>query len=146
MLEVEFARSARSETSLAILMIDSDHLKEINDKYGHKTGDDFLVHIADVIRENIRAGDIACRYGGDEFVVVLSNVTEDTAFGRAEKLRENVASHHVIHKNEKISVSISIGISMFPAHGVIWRGIAPKSRPGALCCQAIGEKCSFDVR
>jgi len=117
MLGVEFARSTRSQTSLAILMLDSDHLKDINDKYGHKAGDDFLVHISNVIRENIRAGDIACRYGGDEFVVVLSNVAENVAFERAEKLRESVFSKPIIHENEKVSASVSIGIAMFPAHG-----------------------------
>lgn len=117
MLAVEFARSTRSEASLAILMIDSDHLKQINDNYGHKAGDEFLVHIAGVIRENIRAGDIACRYGGDEFVVVLSNVTENIAFRRAEKLRESVASHRIFQGNENVSGTISIGVAMFPAHG-----------------------------
>ncbi len=117
MLGVEFARSTRSQTSLAILMLDSDHLKDINDKYGHKAGDDFLVHISNVIRQNIRAGDIACRYGGDEFVVVLSNVAENVAFERAEKLRESVFSKPIIHENEKVSASVSIGIAMFPAHG-----------------------------
>lgn len=117
MLEVEFSRSKRSETSPAILMIDSDQLKEINDKYGHKAGDDFLVHIANVIRESIRAGDIACRYGGDEFVVVMGNVSDDIALERAEKLRKSIASHHIVHRNEKVSISVSIGIAMFPVHG-----------------------------
>jgi len=117
MLEVEFARSTRSQTSLAILMMDSDHLKDINDKYGHKAGDEFLMYIANVVRENIRVGDIACRYGGDEFVVVLGNVTEDIAFERAEKLRESIFSHQIIHSNERVSASVSIGIAMFPVHG-----------------------------
>ena len=117
MLEVEFARSRRSGTSLTILMMDSDHLKEINDKYGHKAGDDFLVHIAEVVQSSIRAGDIACRYGGDEFVVVLSNVTEKIALERAEKLRESIAKHYIVYKNEKVSISVSIGIVVFPDHG-----------------------------
>jgi len=116
-LELEFAHPERSGLPVAILMIDSDHLKEINDEYGHKAGDDFLVHIAVVIRESIRAGDIACRYGGDEFVVVLSNVTKNIAFSRAEKLRKKIVSHHIVHRNEKVSISVSIGIAIFPAHG-----------------------------
>lgn len=139
MLEVEFARSKRSGASLAILMIDSDHLKEINDNYGHKAGDDFLVHIADVIRENIRAGDIACRYGGDEFVVVLSNVTEDTALGRAEKLRESVASHHIIHVKDMVSVSISIGISLFPAHGLSGEALLQKADQALYTAKRMGK-------
>ncbi len=117
MLEVEFARSRRSRTSLAILMIDSDHLKDINDKYGHKAGDDFLVHIAEVLQSCIRAGDIACRYGGDEFVVVLSNVAVEIALERAEKLRESIAKHYIVYKNKKVSISVSIGIAAFPGHG-----------------------------
>ena len=117
MLTVEFARSQRSGTSLAILMIDSDQLKEINDSYGHKAGDEFLIYIANVIRESIRAGDIACRYGGDEFVVVMGNVIEAVAFERAEKLRKSIASHQMAYKDEKVSISVSIGIAMYPAHG-----------------------------
>jgi diguanylate cyclase (GGDEF)-like protein len=117
MLYAELARSIRSGTTLATLMIDSDQLKEINDKYGHRAGDDFLVHIAEVIQSNIRAGDIACRYGGDEFVVVLVNVTEEIAFEKAEKLRESTASHYIVYKNEKVNISVSIGIAMFPTHG-----------------------------
>jgi diguanylate cyclase (GGDEF)-like protein/PAS domain S-box-containing protein len=116
-LEMEFAHPERSNLPLAILMMDSDHLKEINDKYGHKAGDDFLVYIAEEIQRGIRAGDIACRYGGDEFVVVLSNVSEEIALERAEKLRETIAAHHIVHRNEEVGISVSIGIAMFPAHG-----------------------------
>jgi diguanylate cyclase (GGDEF)-like protein len=117
MLGVEFARARRAKTPLAILMLDCDRLKEINDTYGHKAGDDSLVNIANVIRESIRAGDIACRYGGDEFVVILNNVMEKTAIERAESLRSKVAAEPVLYKDEKISIYVSIGIAMFPAHG-----------------------------
>jgi diguanylate cyclase (GGDEF)-like protein len=117
MLEVEFARAMRSKTSLAIVMIDCDHLKDINDRYGHKAGDDFLVQVANVVRESIRAGDIACRFGGDEFVVILGNVLEEIAFERAENLNNKIASEQILHGNEKISISVSIGIALFPVHG-----------------------------
>jgi diguanylate cyclase (GGDEF)-like protein len=117
MLEVEFARARRSSATLAILMLDCDSLKDINDTYGHKAGDDSLVRIANVIRESIRAGDIACRYGGDEFVVVLNNVSEKTAFERAESLRNRIATEPIQYKEEKIDICVSIGVAMFPVHG-----------------------------
>jgi diguanylate cyclase (GGDEF)-like protein len=141
MLEVEFARSKRAESSLALLMMDSDQLKSINDLYGHKAGDDFLVHIANVIRRSIRAGDIACRYGGDEFVVVLGNVTEEIAFARAEKLRKNVAKHHILYKDGKASISISIGIAMFPAHGSSGDAVLQRADQALYQAKQSGKNC-----
>jgi diguanylate cyclase (GGDEF)-like protein len=127
MLGVEFARATRSKTSLAILMMDCDRLKHINDTYGHKAGDDALVLIANVIRESIRAGDIACRYGGDEFVVVLGNVSQETAFERAENLRNRIAAQPILHKEKKININISVGIAMFPVHGTFGETLLQKA-------------------
>jgi len=141
MLEVEFARSTRAERSLAILMIDSDHLKGVNDRYGHKAGDDFLVHVANVIRENIRAGDIACRYGGDEFVVVMSNVSEEIAIGRAEELRKNVDSHRIPGLEEIVEFSISIGIAMFPQHGSSGDALLQKADQALYVAKRQGKNC-----
>jgi len=115
-LDVELARAKRSEATLAILMMDCDRLKYINDIYGHKAGDDALIHIASVISESTRAGDIACRYGGDEFVVVLGNVTEETAFERAEDLRNRIKAGNILNKGEYVEVCVSVGIAMFPNH------------------------------
>jgi len=106
-----------SKKSIAILMMDSDHLKGINDKYGHKAGDDFLVQISDVLKDNIRAGDIACRYGGDEYVVVMNKVSKKSAFERAESLRRTVIEKSLMYRNEGVYISLSIGIAMFPEHG-----------------------------
>ena len=142
-LELEFAHPERSSRPLAILMMDSDFLKDINDKFGHKAGDDFLVHIAIVIRESIRAGDIACRYGGDEFVVVLSDVTQNTAFERAEKLRKKIASHYIVHRNEKVSISVSIGIAMFPTHGSTWELLLQKADQALYEAKGLGKNRVF---
>jgi diguanylate cyclase (GGDEF)-like protein len=141
MLEVEFARSRRSGSTLAILMMDSDQLKEINDKYGHKAGDDFLVHIAEVVQSSIRAGDIACRYGGDEFVVVLGNVTEEIALSRAEKLRKSIAKHSIVYKNKKVSNSVSIGIAMFPGHGSSGEVLLQKADQALYQAKQMGKNC-----
>ncbi len=141
MLEVEFARSRRSGTLLAILMIDSDHLKDINDKYGHKAGDDFLIHIAEVVQSSIRAGDIACRYGGDEFVVLLSNVTEEIARERAEKMRESIAEHFIVYKNEKVSNSVSIGVVVFPHHGSSREVLLQKADQALYRAKQMGKNC-----
>jgi diguanylate cyclase (GGDEF)-like protein len=139
MLAVEFARAKRSETSQAILMLDCDHLKDINDTYGHNAGDDSLVYIADVIRESIRAGDIACRYGGDEFVVVLGNVTEKIAFERAENLRNRIAANYILHKKEKVYVSVSIGIAMFPDHGAFGELLLQKADQALYAAKREGK-------
>lgn len=117
MLGVEFARARRAKCSLAILMMDCDQLKYINDFYGHKVGDDALVHIANVIRDSTRAGDIACRYGGDEFVVVLNNVTQETAYQRAENLRSRIAAVPISSQADQVFVHVSVGIAVFPLHG-----------------------------
>ncbi|MGB7876957.1 MAG: diguanylate cyclase [Anaerolineales bacterium] len=139
MLVVEFARTKRAKTSLAVLMIDSDHLKVINDKYGHKAGDDFLVYISRIIQKNVRTGDIACRYGGDEFVVVLSNVTKDIALSRAEKIRKTIASHSMIHRNNKVGISISIGIAMFPDDGSVAEVLLQKADQALYAAKRMGK-------
>jgi diguanylate cyclase (GGDEF)-like protein len=138
-LEIEFAHPERSSLPTAILMMDSDHLKEINDKYGHKAGDDFLVHISKTIRKSVRTGDIACRYGGDEFVVVLSNVTKETALSRAEKLRKKIASHSIVHRNEKVTISVSIGIAMFPEHGSVGEILLQKADQALYEAKRMGK-------
>jgi len=116
-LELELTHPERSKYSFAILMMDSDHLKGINDKYGHKAGDDFLVQISDVLKDDIRAGDIACRYGGDEFVVVMNNVSMKNAIDRAEELRKTIAEKSIVYRSEGVNISVSVGIALFPGHG-----------------------------
>ena len=102
------------------MMIDLDHFKEINDTYGHPVGDQVLLQLADLIRANLRYGDVPCRYGGEEFIVVLPEGNgEMTGIQRiAERLRKTVETHKFICiEGPPIHLTISIGIASFPGHG-----------------------------
>ncbi|MDO8603622.1 MAG: sensor domain-containing diguanylate cyclase [Candidatus Omnitrophota bacterium] len=114
----EVRRSMRRKTSLSFLMIDLDHFKEKNDKFGHLVGDVVLKEIAQILKSNLREIDIIGRYGGEEFGVVLAGISREGAFQVAERLRSSI--EHSVFKayDEKVSGTISIGISVFPEDGV----------------------------
>ena len=99
--------------SVGIVMLDLDHFKQVNDTYGHDVGDIVLVNIAHLLKENIRNGDAVGRWGGDEFVIVLNDVTEEIAFTVIDRLRDKLEKQ-VIHAGEVDIpfVTGSIGISM----------------------------------
>lgn len=111
----ELQRAARLNHPMAVVMIDIDHFKIFNDTYGHSTGDEVLRRLAEIINENIRLSDIACRYGGEEFVLILPDLSATDAVTRMENLRNSV-SHFSMGYNAH-SLTISIGIAEFPAHG-----------------------------
>lgn len=114
----EIRRSMRRKASLSFLMIDLDYFKEKNDKFGHLVGDVILKEIAQILKSNLREIDIIGRYGGEEFGVVLAGIAREGAFQVAERLRSGV--EHSVFKayDEKVSSTISIGISVFPEDGV----------------------------
>jgi diguanylate cyclase (GGDEF)-like protein/PAS domain S-box-containing protein len=116
-LDRELSRAAREEYPICIIMIDLDHFKRINDTYGHEAGDVVLKAIADVLAEQSRRGDFACRYGGEEFVIVMPNVGLETAYERAESLRQSLTLLQVPYEYYSLSVTISMGIACFPENG-----------------------------
>ena len=99
------------------MMIDLDHFKRVNDTHGHEAGDLVLKAIAEALAEHSRRGDFACRYGGEEFVVVLPNITLETAQERAEELRQSLNLLSVPYEFYSLSVTISMGIACFPQNG-----------------------------
>lgn len=114
----DLARAERKQGTLAVLMIDVDHFKRFNDKYGHAAGDQVLREVGSVLAYFCRHGDLAARYGGEEFTVVLSDIDEHDALGRAEALRRQVSELAVEFKDQTTaSITISVGVAMFPAHG-----------------------------
>ena len=116
-LDRELSRASREEYPVCIIMIDLDHFKRINDTHGHEAGDLVLKAIADALAEQSRRGDFACRYGGEEFVIVMPNVALETAYERAEELRQFLNLLSVPYEYYSLSVTISMGIACFPEHG-----------------------------
>jgi two-component system, cell cycle response regulator len=108
-------RSASQGIGLAVLMLDIDHFKQINDRYGHLAGDDVLRQVAAVIRESTRSEDLVARFGGEEFVVVLPVSVPDLAADRAERIRSNLAERTVMAEGIGIRVTASIGLAFAPA-------------------------------
>jgi diguanylate cyclase (GGDEF)-like protein len=100
-------------------MMDIDHFKVYNDTYGHEAGDLLLTEVAKLIRTRIRGSDIACRYGGEEIVLVIPDVAETTALERAEKLRIEISQLRLPYGDEILEpVTVSIGVSMCPKDGL----------------------------
>jgi diguanylate cyclase (GGDEF)-like protein len=114
----EINRSARKQLSLGVIMIDIDHFKRFNDRYGHATGDELLLMIGECFRQHVRESDVPCRYGGEEFVLVLPETPQEVIHERAELLREAVKRLHVSIEGQPVeSVTISCGIAASPQHG-----------------------------
>lgn len=102
---------------ISVIMGDLDHFKAVNDRYGHLAGDEVLRVFGDLLRKHARGSDIYCRYGGEEFLLVLRGMAEDGAFERAEHLRLALAATPVAFGSSRIMVTASFGIAIFPHHG-----------------------------
>jgi diguanylate cyclase (GGDEF)-like protein len=116
-LEQEILRSARSGRPFSLLMLDLDGLKPVNDRFGHDSGDRLLRGIADVIRGAIRVTDVAARYGGDEFIVILPETDGAGAVRVAEKLRRDIAQLALPENGQMIRSTVSIGLVSYPTDG-----------------------------
>jgi two-component system, cell cycle response regulator len=113
---LESALSARREgEAIAVLMLDLDHFKDFNDRYGHPSGDEALRTFASILRSCLRDGDIAARYGGEEFAVVLPGVDEATALAVAERIRSRTETTLIsLAPGVTDRVSVSIGVACAP--------------------------------
>ncbi len=107
----------RRNTSLGVLMCDMDFFKQVNDEYGHDIGDEVLKTLAGIMREAVRASDIVIRYGGEEFLVLLTDCEMEMAIEVAEKIRQNVDDQLFRIEDISIRKTLSIGVSIFPVDG-----------------------------
>jgi diguanylate cyclase (GGDEF)-like protein/PAS domain S-box-containing protein len=117
-LEREVRRAARAAQSLGFLMIDLDHFKNFNDTYGHDAGDAVLRETALFLAKGIRAEDFVCRFGGEEFVVILPTADLESSRARGERLRLKMRELTIMYQGKSLGmVTISVGVAAFPEHG-----------------------------
>jgi diguanylate cyclase (GGDEF)-like protein len=117
-LERELLRATRKKSVLGVFMVDVDHFKVFNDTHGHAVGDAVLKLVAEVCHKSIRNEDFACRYGGDEFTIILPDVTPETACMRAENIRRGIDELRSFEGKEFYGeVTVSIGVALYPDDG-----------------------------
>jgi diguanylate cyclase (GGDEF)-like protein/PAS domain S-box-containing protein len=117
-LERELRRAARSQHSLGVIMLDLDHFKQFNDTFGHEAGDVLLHTLSKFMQTRLRGEDIACRYGGEEFVLILVDASPEITHERAEELRQGVKELQTVLRDRLLgTITISAGTANFPEHG-----------------------------
>jgi len=118
-LDREIRRAKRHSSSVGIIMFDIDHMKPINDGFGHDAGDMVLKTLGQELTKMFRGEDVACRYGGDEFVIVLPETSLADVWGRAEQMRERIKSRNLQYDGANMgSITLSIGVAAYPDHGM----------------------------
>ncbi len=117
-IEREIAQSLRNETEFCLAMIDVDNFKQLNDRYGHTAGDLVLKSLARILENNTRRGDISCRYGGEEFAILLPGASLEGARKRAQQWRKAFQMLHPSFNGHELQVTLSIGIASYPQHGM----------------------------
>lgn len=115
-LERELARAKREGYPLSLVMIDIDHFKKLNDTYGHQAGDKVLRELAALLWGDVRAEDVPCRYGGEEFIVLLPRMPLDIALERAEEWRRTLQATRVPFGDFQLETTISCGVAAYPDH------------------------------
>jgi diguanylate cyclase (GGDEF)-like protein/PAS domain S-box-containing protein len=116
-LDREISRAARDGHTLCLAILDIDHFKKINDNYGHQAGDEVLKSLGALLKASARGGDIACRWGGEEFMLVLPRMPAETAKQRTEQWRSAFSNIAFSLGEGQTHITLSVGIAVFPDHG-----------------------------
>ena len=117
-LNRELSRASRAGRNVSVVMLDLDHFKHFNDTFGHQVGDILLKEVAAVIKSRVRAGDLACRYGGEEFSLIIAEVNTGGTYTCVEGIRESIKHLSLHHRGQTLgTITVSAGIAMFPTHG-----------------------------
>ena len=123
-LERELLRASRKHLSLGIIMLDVDEFKHFNDAYGHAAGDVILRELGILLLSQVRGEDIACRYGGDEFILIMPDASREVTHERAELICELAKQFRLQFEGQSLApVTLSLGVAVFPEHGAMSTGI-----------------------
>lgn len=114
-INAEIERASRYETHFSMIMIDIDHFKKLNDEFGHLLGDEVLRQVSSLFQQQLRKVDVVCRYGGEEFAIIIPQTTGSNAMNTAEKLRRKIESY--LFPGVPKRVTISAGVAEYPIHG-----------------------------
>jgi diguanylate cyclase (GGDEF)-like protein len=112
-LEMEMERTRRTKLSTGLIMIDLDHFKDFNTMYGHECGNTALAWVGKILRDSVRVIDVPCRYGGEEFALVLPGASTRQSIKIAERLRETIRCNPVSFENESVTITASFGVAVF---------------------------------
>lgn len=124
----EIIRAQRHKEDLALIMLDIDNFKKLNDTFGHQAGDIVLQRIAEIIKESSREIDFVCRYGGEEFAVILPKTNQKQALNIAERIRQNITAEPISVSATKIlNVTVSLGVAIFPANAATKEDVISKA-------------------
>jgi diguanylate cyclase (GGDEF)-like protein/PAS domain S-box-containing protein len=146
-LEREIYQAQRKQYSVGVIMIDVDHFKSFNDIFGHEAGDTVLRELGDFLKQQVRKADIACRYGGEEFLMIMPETSLEICFERAEQIREGVKQLHLQYRNQTLSrISLSLGIAMFPKHGLTPATIIQAADTALYLAKQAGRDCVLTAK
>jgi diguanylate cyclase (GGDEF)-like protein/PAS domain S-box-containing protein len=138
-LSRELSRAERDKYSVSVVMLDLDHFKMFNDTYGHDVGDMMLKQLGKLLSSQVRAGDIACRFGGEEFMVVMPKASLSVAKQRANDWRMKFESQILIHEGEVLNATLSAGVAVYPLHGKTSDEIIRKADQAMYAAKAAGR-------
>lgn len=142
-LSRELSRAERDKYSVSVVMLDLDHFKMFNDTYGHDVGDLMLKQLGKLLTSQVRAGDIACRFGGEEFVVVMPKASLSVAKQRANDWRMKFESQVLIHEGEVLNATLSAGVAVYPLHGTTSDEIIRKADQAMYAAKDAGRNQVF---
>ena len=143
----EELQAQRSGSTFGIVMIDIDHFKDFNDTYGHQAGDVVLSEAGRFLQSHIRGVDIACRYGGEEFVVILPGASTEMTLQRAEQWRSAFMEINLEYRGMMLPrVTFSLGVATFPQHGASWRAALRAADEALYAAKQQGRNCAVVAR